>query len=211
MNVQLRLDTLRRRDRQQTLRHTRRESRQSCAWARDFTLCISKEALVLVEGDKSYTITIISVFSDPEIYFGPPPLLHVSGASERERDRDREMVLRTYASLGGVSNDQRRTSCVPLFSEWRPRELLAVGQAPVELCSCFRDCEEKRQLEVRLRLLALALYSPLLMVPLPVSDCHRHSTRRIRRPFPFKVFPSFVLVHGLRTFGRICDRCCTHC
>lgn len=53
VNAQLCLDALRRRDRQQTLRHARREARERRARPRDFALGVGEEALVLVKGDKS--------------------------------------------------------------------------------------------------------------------------------------------------------------
>lgn len=53
MDIQLRLDALGRRDSQQTLSNTGRETRQRRARARHLALRVGEQPLVLVEGDES--------------------------------------------------------------------------------------------------------------------------------------------------------------
>jgi hypothetical protein len=52
-DIQLRLDTLRRRDSQQTLSNTSRETSQRRPRARDLALGVGEQPFVLVEGDES--------------------------------------------------------------------------------------------------------------------------------------------------------------
>lgn len=56
-DVQLRLDTLSRRDSQQTLSHTGREARHRRARARHLAVRVGEQALVLVEGDEPYCLS----------------------------------------------------------------------------------------------------------------------------------------------------------
>jgi len=49
-------------------------------------------------------------------------------------------VSRTNASLERVADDERRASGVPLGAKGRPGQLLAVGEAAVELGARLCDC-----------------------------------------------------------------------
>lgn len=54
-DVQLCLDTFRRRNRQQTLRHACREPGQCRLWTRNFALSVGEELSILLERDKSWS------------------------------------------------------------------------------------------------------------------------------------------------------------
>lgn len=131
MYAQLCLDTLRRRHRQQTLRHAGRESCESCARPGDFTLGISEEALVLVEGDESCRTTNHD-FSHANLFFFP----------FRYPERERCVRMPAFAEFpminvvhpayhcfpnGGQGSfwpsGRRRLSCVLVFATVQQRQL----------------------------------------------------------------------------------------
>lgn len=112
--------------------------------------------------------------------------------------------MHTYASLCRVANDQRRASCVPLLSEWWPRELLAVGETAVQLCPRFCDCP------------AASVQGPL-EGDMSATSFRTRVTNRDTLSLHILSLRFRVGAHmiggdrprsgrRIRTFGRICDR-----
>lgn len=146
-DVQLRLDTLGRRDSQQALSNTSREARHCRAGSRNLAICVREQPLVLIECDESCCPSSAQyVLSHP---IGP------ACASSLQRGKDTSTRKRTDPGLGRVADDERRAPSVPLRSERWPRQLLALGQPAVELCSCLGDCS--RQKESRLVSISLPI------------------------------------------------------
>lgn len=69
----------------------------------------------------------------------------LSKSSSRDNALRTQQEERTDASLGGVADDERRAPGVPLRAEWWPRQLLALGQPAVQLCSCLGDCGQQQK------------------------------------------------------------------
>jgi hypothetical protein len=132
---QLCLDTLEGSNGQQRLSETSTEASNNGPGTGDLAILILEGCLDSIEGDESYTrqtsqsVTLKSISDNPTQ--STPPC--IGG-------------IRTNSGLERVSNDQRRTSRIPLLAEWRPGELLALGEAAIELCAGLCDWDGRRQL-----------------------------------------------------------------
>lgn len=108
---------------------------------------------------------------------------------------------RTDPGLGRVADDESRAACVPLRAERRPRQLLALGQPAVQLCSCLGDCIQQFTVS--------PLHPPSSYVARRVSSFHIESSTSWRHPDRWRVTTNSGGSGNSRlerrTLGRICD------